>query len=102
MCLPLVVVLLLLAMLAGYMVLIKAYEQKDKLKLIGQIISWIVIVTAFVGMLCSTAAIHCHSKRYKGFCNKSYKSKQCSLSDKSKKAQCSLGAYGKKGDTQQQ
>lgn len=62
---------LLLLMLAGYLVLLKASAQEGKLKTIGQIISWIVIITAFIGMLCSTAAIHRYSnKSYSACCKK--------------------------------
>ena len=72
MCTVLAVGLLLLAVLAGYMVLLKACAQEGKLKVIGQIISWIVIVIGFIGILCSVAAIHCYQGRglfyKKGWC----------------------------------
>lgn len=96
MCLTLAVGLLLLVMLAGYVALIKAYEQTGKLKVIGQIISWIVIVSAFLGMLCSAVAIHCPSRKYAGFCKKgaqSYQSKQCSYPGKSRKDNCPMNTY---------
>ena len=78
MCLVLVVGLLLLVMLAGYLVLLRAYAQDGKLKTIGQIVSWVVIVTAFIGIVCSTVAIHSHSRKTyyhkKRFCD--YKAKR--------------------------
>ena len=61
MCTILAVGLLLFAVLAGYLVLLKACDQKGKLKAAGQVISWIVIIIGFIGIICSMAAIHCYS-----------------------------------------
>ena len=73
---------MLLVMLAGYFVLIKAHTQGGKLKTIGQVISWIVIITAFIGTVCSTAAIHFNLKPY---CYKKghiYSKTQCDIYQK--------------------
>lgn len=70
---------LLLVMLAGYLVLLKASAQKGKLKTIGQIISWIVIITAFIGTICSAVAIHrCPKKSYSAC----YKMSKCCIFSK--------------------
>lgn len=69
--LGLVIGILLVVMLAGYLVLVKAHSQKGGLKTIGQIISWIVIITAFAGTICTTAALHCRKgKSKKGYWHK--------------------------------
>lgn len=97
MCLSIAVGLLLLVMLAGYLVLLKAGEQQGKTKIIGQIISWIVIVTALVGMLCTTAALHCRSGKY-SYCKKGGKSQSCNYSGKSGKNQCSYKSKNQGSD----
>lgn len=65
MCLGLNSGIFLIVMLAGYLVLVKAHGQKGGLKTIGQIISWIVIITAFAGTICTTVALHCRAGKYK-------------------------------------
>ena len=79
---------LLLVMLAGYLVLLKASAQEGKLKTIGQIISWIVIITASIGTICSTVAIHRYSRKSYSAC---YKKGKCRISSK----QC--GQWRKEG-----
>lgn len=79
---------LLLVMLAGYLVLLKASAEEGKLKTTGQIISWIVIITAFIGTICSTAAIHRCSRKSYSAC---YKKSKCCISSK----QC--GQWREKG-----
>ena len=81
MCLALVAGFLLVVMLVGYLVLLKASAQKGKLKTIGQIISWIVIIAAFIGMICSTVAVHRYSNKSYLACYK--KSKCCIFSKQS-------------------
>ena len=79
MCLALVAGFLLVVMLVGYLVLLKASAQKGKLKTIGQIISWIVIIAAFIGMICSTVAVHRYSNKSYLAC---YKKSKCCISSK--------------------
>lgn len=76
--------ILLLVMLAGYLVLVKAYSQKGSLKVIGQIISWMVIAIAFAGTICTTVNLHCRPGKYKaGYGHKcGLYSKQCPLMQK--------------------
>ena len=82
MCVTLIMGFMLLVILAGYLALIKAHTQGGKLKTIGQVISWIVIITAFIGTVCSTAAIHFNLKPY---CYKKghiYSKTQCDIYQK--------------------
>lgn len=80
MCLGLISGIFSIVMLAGYLVLVKAHVQKGGLKIIGQIISWIVIIMAFAGIICTTLVLHCRSG--KSYYDKTGHGRKCGLYSK--------------------
>lgn len=50
---------LLISLAVGYAVLVFAKRESKPLNLIGKIIGWLVVVVAFVGLICSAAAGLC-------------------------------------------
>ncbi|HJT24450.1 MAG TPA: hypothetical protein VJ873_07720 [bacterium] len=52
----------LIGLALGYWVLTHAEKEKAKLKAIGRVIGWIIIVVSFIGPLCLVGgSIYCHT-----------------------------------------
>ena len=58
MCLGISISVFLLVVLAGYFTLVKANSLEGSLKLIGKILGWVVIISAFFGIICSLKSMH--------------------------------------------